>query len=221
MLSDIFTILDKNRQDAVDIEILNDYLKVISYETLDLYNNKTIYNILDKEEKGFFNIDDVNFLVSSLNEFLISDCYALDISFEKREREKNFSLIDKIFKPGVTSIEREAFLTDYKTNLGIAFLRSKLNEVGVYLKKKSEIKLVSNAEVNVNVIKENIGHSYVDYNNGIRAQLTNDFIIQGKRKISFDNFSESFNYNSDLESSKLDPHRRKWIFFIINDNLIK
>jgi len=143
------------------------------------------------------------------------------MSFEKREREKNMSLIDKIFiKPGQSTITKDDFLKNFKTNLGIAFIRHKLNEVSEYLKKKF-IESKNNKSNNVSHISKGLNISgqneFINGNTGSNTlgipkvskvsnlvQHTSEFIIQGKRKYSKDSITESFNFNiTDMESSRL------------------
>jgi len=201
------------------IEVLSAFLKIISCKNNNLNDQLTLYNIIDKEDKGSFTIEEVYLLNFSLNDFLANE--------GERESERGHSIIDRIFSSGQKLITKKDFLANFGNNSGIDLLKSKINEVNEYIKKKLQLPgkinstrggnsfdeyemkncninnlIINNS--NISAISNNNQHNFLtlftqNANHNNKVQLTNEFIIVGKRNASTGSFDDCLKFGDVSE----------------------
>jgi len=110
---------------------------------------ESIYNILDKDEKGYITIDNVNLLLSSMNDYMvneISNNNPLDTSFETKAKGNSEYIIQKLFylKKNVDYIFKSDFLEYFQKNSALEALKIKIIETEGYILKKYELNITGN-----------------------------------------------------------------------------
>jgi len=161
----------------------------------------------------------------SLNDFLANE--GEDNYIERRESERGHSIIDRIFSSGQKLITKKDFLANFGNNLGIDLLKSKINEVNEYIKKKLQLPgkinstrggnsfekyemknsninnlIINNS--NISAISNNNQHNFLtlftqNVNHNNKVQLTNEFIIVGKGKASTGSFDDCLKFGDVSE----------------------
>jgi hypothetical protein len=80
----IFILYSGEGKQLIYLDTIIDYLRLLSQQN-EILSVETMFNILDKEEKGYVNIEDLNALIDGLKDFFSSGSTITNIT-EKQER---------------------------------------------------------------------------------------------------------------------------------------
>jgi len=119
--------------------LLVDFLKIISVDINGLQNIEIIYNIIDKEDKEYFETEDVMQILSSLSEYMLSELEDDKelILLEKFEKDKKDNILNYLFEGRkIEKIHKKDFLENYLSNPGVELFRIKIFETYDYIKYK-------------------------------------------------------------------------------------
>ena len=151
--------------------MLVDFLKIISVDINGLQNIEIIYNIIDKEDKEYFETEDVMQILSSLSEYMLSeenDDKEL-ILLEKFEKDKKDNILNYLFEGRkIEKIHKKDFLENYLSNPGVELFRMKIFETYDYIKYKLGNKNTFTGDI-INAIYSN--------NNDLIKRVSFDFGI--------------------------------------------
>lgn len=151
IINKIFKLYDIDNKKQIHIDYIIDYLRVLSLQT-EILTVESMFNILDKENKGFISQEDITMFVEGINDFLNSNYYNPEF-LEKQEK------LDKILKKYFTKnreIMRENFERFYEKEL--LELRDLITEAEELIMRKQldisvEKKQVRNIEITNNIIQ--------------------------------------------------------------------
>lgn len=119
IIKDIFKFLDESNRKKINLEILNDFLKEICKESLDL-NIENMYRFIDKEEKGLISAEDLESYLAPFLDF-IESVSSQDEEIEVISEEEVGYIIKSLFVKKV--ISRKDFIEKLGKNKGISAIR--------------------------------------------------------------------------------------------------
>jgi len=173
IINKIFTILASNSNSTItsiniinmgetittiSLDILIDYLILLSNENFNIENLENLYNIIDKYDNNYFSIDDVNLLISTLNAYISNEFKYDDLTLDKLNKENDI-IISKIFTEieiPVETITKNSFLQNYKANNGVEIIKTKINDINSYIQNKLKISSLKDEKlINTNIINTN------------------------------------------------------------------
>ena len=135
--------------------------------TVTIENNglthENIYSILDKEDNGYFTAENVNLILSSINDYMINEITSnnpLDTSFEDKFKSSSDYILQKLFVSRnneldkIERITKSDYFEFYQKNSAIEALRIKIKETNVYILKKYDLNITKNNIYNrVNTVR--------------------------------------------------------------------
>jgi hypothetical protein len=84
IITKIFKLYDVDNKKQIHVDSIIDYLRILSQQT-EIFTVDSMFNILDKENKGFISQEEIIMFIEGINDFLNSNYYSSEI-LEKQER---------------------------------------------------------------------------------------------------------------------------------------
>jgi hypothetical protein len=151
IITKIFKLYDVDNKKQIHVDSIIDYLRILSQQT-EIFTVDSMFNILDKENKGFISQEEIIMFIEGINDFLNSNYYSSEI-LEKQER------LDKSLKKFFNKnrdISKEKFEKFYEKEL--LELRDLITEAEEMIMRKQfdtsvDKKNVKNIEITNNLIQ--------------------------------------------------------------------
>ena len=127
--------------------MLIEFINIMSKDNFVL-NHERLYNIIDKKDKGYINLENINLILININDYMINEISnnnPLDLSFEEKTKRNSDYILEKLFKDVNNSIiTKYDYMENYQKNSALESLTIKLIETDVYILKKYEINITAN-----------------------------------------------------------------------------
>lgn len=181
IIKDIYKFLDESNSSSINIEVLNNFLKELCKESLDL-NIENIFMLIDKDQKSVITPDDLETYLTPFVDFIEN---ALSDAEEEIEPLPNdeIEFIMRSILGNRETISRKEFIEKYSRNKGIGQIRKLLIKAEDVVRLKISNMIKNGMEEDKSILKGN---------RGLRSRFD---------EIEYDEDEE--NYDSDLNNHQI------------------